>query len=180
MPGSFAAPLSTSVVKGLPQSPGPCGGATFDTNILKDVYTTIVAENPNDFEYIDIWERCLGSGNAPNSDPEFFADVIHLNKRGYCQVFSYDKLQTAFGCSAATYDCCSQPQTSCKAPEWNGNFPCRIGSYTPGASTGGEGASNLVIVAVVVGAVVLIGAVGALTMSMRSGRARGDDLNEAV
>ena len=72
----------------LPKSPGPCPGGTFNKNVLTEVYQTLASENPNDVEYINIWDKCLGSGNAANSDPEFFADIIHLNKRGYCQVFT--------------------------------------------------------------------------------------------
>ena len=72
----------TSHQPSLPKSPGPCPGGAFDRNILTEVYQTIVAENPNDVEYVEIWEQCLGKGSVSNSDPEFFADNIHLNKRG--------------------------------------------------------------------------------------------------
>ena len=143
----------------IPRSPGPCPeGSTFDVGVLKSVYETIVAENPGDFDCrsilisslvfvtkihqlcahpfadIDMWYRCGAIGNAPNSDPEFFMDVIHLNRRGYCHFFSYDKMQTAFGCTLATHDCCMQPQTTCKDADYNGNFPCNIAAPTPSPS----------------------------------------------
>ena len=82
-------------------------------------------------------------------------------------------MQTALGCTAKTYDCCYQPQTSCKAPDYNGNFPCKIGTYVPG-SGGGVGTGTNVettIIIGVVGAIVVLGAICAYVYISRGGSA---------
>ncbi|GMH84932.1 hypothetical protein TrVE_jg5963 [Triparma verrucosa] len=55
-------------------------------------------------EYVDSFESCGGSSSAW-SNPGYFEDAIHLNKRGYCKVFTQAAIQTLFQCGERAYDC---------------------------------------------------------------------------
>ena len=60
--------------------------------------------------YLDV---SLALGGTPNSysDESFFVDATHLNKRGYCTVYTAPAVQQALGCQKATYTDCSPGTT---------------------------------------------------------------------
>jgi lysophospholipase L1-like esterase len=63
--------------------------------------------------FIGIADTC-GATATTYSDAQYFQDTIHLNMRGYCEVFTDARVQSALGCVPASYDCATVPQTGCK------------------------------------------------------------------
>ena len=57
-----------------------------------------------DVTYIDGTAACGGSTSA-FSPGTYHIDPIHLNSKGYCNVYTMPAMQAALGCAAAAYDC---------------------------------------------------------------------------
>lgn len=75
--------------------------------------------------FVDGTTACGGSKTAW-SNKRYFADAIHLNKQGYCKMFTPPKVQEFFGCETATYDCES---LSCATTGF-GSHSCGDGGMT--------------------------------------------------
>jgi len=60
----------------------------------------------NGATYVDAWTFCGATTSTySGSSSPWHADSIHINTKGYCQVYSQPAVQAAFGCQLATYDC---------------------------------------------------------------------------
>jgi hypothetical protein len=60
----------------------------------------------NGATYVDAWTFCGATTSTySGSSSPWHADSIHINTKGYCQVYSQPAVQAAFGCQPATYDC---------------------------------------------------------------------------
>ena len=62
------------------------------------------AASAADVTFINSHAQCGGSTTAW-SPGSFHQDPIHLNAKGYCNVWTMPTMQTALGCAPATYDC---------------------------------------------------------------------------
>jgi len=76
-----------------------------DFSVLREVFLKIGEELPNNVEVIDSSFVCGGSLTS-FSNPLYFQDPIHLNSKGYCEVFTQPDVQT--------YLSCTDPELNCK------------------------------------------------------------------
>ena len=105
-----------------------------------------VARTTEGVNYKDITTLCGGTANSLSSGAPCFGmryynqpgqpvDNIHMNKRGYCLAVTQPDIQTAWGCTAKTYDCSTEDkdltQASRKAAKCV-QYPC---SAAPAAGT---------------------------------------------
>ena len=76
--------------------------STSDMKPLNDALKQVADAAGESVEFHDISSRC---GGKPSDKSYFVADGLHLNRKGYCSIFSDPSVQSAFNCGPATYDC---------------------------------------------------------------------------
>lgn len=75
--------------------------------IFKEVYSLIEEQLPDKVTLIDSSDECGGSATK-FSDNKYFQDKLHLNKLGYCKVFTHPDIQQFLTCGEQFLDCDSQ------------------------------------------------------------------------
>lgn len=118
---------------------GDCTLADFPTlnNAIK-----AAADAAADVTFIDAHDACGGTTTS-FSPGTHHVDSIHLNAKGYCEVWTIPGMQTALGCAAGTYDCASVAAT---AVEGSGDLAAghaepnddATGGTTSGGTTSGD------------------------------------------
>ena len=117
-----------------------CGGQT-DMSVLVSAIQEVADADSDLIKYVDISEAC-GGNNGKVGEQQYFADSIHLNKRGYCAAFSMADLQSALGCGSESYDCAATTEVGCAGSTASGGFPTSSGSPTPSSSSAGDSDST--------------------------------------
>ena len=81
-----------------------------------------------DVTFVDAHNTCGGTKDEW-SPGAWHQDVIHLNTKGYCKVWTLPGMQAALGCAPATYDCSIPGKT---ADWWPLPPPPKLCTYTSG------------------------------------------------
>lgn len=88
---------------------------------LQNAFRDLAADDPL-ISFVDVSCACGGGYNDLWSDSRLFRpnDLIHINDKGYCKMFTMNAVQRAFGCEKATYNCNTtagrDPSTVCPLP----------------------------------------------------------------
>jgi lysophospholipase L1-like esterase len=126
------------------------------------------ADAAADVTFIDSHASCGGS-NTAFSPGTHHVDSIHLNAKGYCEVWTIPAMQTALGCAAKTYDCASVAGTAVEGSEnqAGGHAESKeeeetpvLGGETEAAETGGGGMGAGAYAGIAVGAIAALALVG--------------------
>lgn len=101
------------------------------------------ADGAADVTFIDAHASCGGT-TTTWSPGTHHVDNIHLNAKGYCEVWTIPGMQTALGCGAATYDCSSVAATAVAGSEGlaSGHADADAGASAEESEATSEGATE--------------------------------------